>query len=64
MRKKSNIMLINTGIAPNMMLTINSFTWQNFFPHIFLTFGQFPDFSLTAVKFPDISRFSRKVVIV
>jgi len=46
----TTIMLINNGVATNMMLTINIFPWH------------YPDFSLTAAKFPDIFGFSRKVV--
>jgi len=54
-------MLRNIGVAPNMMLTVNGFPRQDF-PDIFLTFGQFPDFSLTAVNLPHTSSFSRKAV--
>jgi len=59
-----NIMptLLNTGVAPNMMLTINSFLLEDLFADISLICDQFLDLSLTAFKFPDISRFSGKVV--
>jgi len=49
----ANTMLINAGVAPNMMLTINSFSWQYFTLTIFwlpwqqlsnlLTFPGFPE---------------------
>jgi len=47
------LMLINTGVIPNMKLTINSSPWPDLFPDNSLTFGQFPEFnSLTFPGFP------------
>ena len=53
-------MLLNTGITPNMMLTINSSPWQNFSPDISIHISQVSDISLTVVKFPGIFRFPYK----
>jgi len=53
--------ILNTGFAPNVKLTISR---QSIIPVISQVFGQFPYISHRDVKFPDISRFSGQVVTV
>jgi len=63
--KHVRVMLLNTGVAPNVKLAINSFPSQYFsptLPYISIIFGQLPDISQTVVKFLGISYFSRQVV--
>ena len=55
------MLLLNTGIAPNMKLPINSFSLTKLFTDISTTYGQIPHVS-TTVKFPDISKLSTQEV--
>jgi len=57
--RKLRSLIINTGIAPNMKLAVNSFPLNFFFSWHFPDFGRFPDIFLTVFTFADISRLSR-----
>jgi len=52
-QKHARMMLLNTSIAANVKLAINSFPRHDFPRYISVTFGQFPDIPSTAVKLPD-----------
>jgi len=52
--------LLNTVVAPDMKVMVNSFPWQHFFSDKCMTFGELPDILLTAVTFCNYPSFREK----